>query len=67
MPKLKTNKSILSRLKITSGGKLLRRPTNQSHFNAKESSKQTRLKHGIRSVKKSDYKSFIKYLPYAKS
>jgi len=67
MPKLKTNKSILSRLKITGGGKLLRRPTNQSHFNAKESSKQTRIKHGVKPVKKSDYKSFIKYLPYAKS
>ena len=66
MSKLKTNKSILSRLKITGKGKLLRRPTNQSHFNAKESAKQTRIKHGIRPVKKSDYKSFIKYIPYAK-
>ncbi len=67
MSKLKTNKSILSRLKIPGGGKLLRRPTNQSHFNAKESSKQTRIKHGIKPVKKSDYKLFKKYLPYAKS
>lgn len=67
MPKLKTNKSIQSRLKITGRGKLLRRPTNQSHFNTKESAKQTRIKHGVKPIKKSDYKSFIKYLPYAKS
>ncbi|MBI2635272.1 MAG: 50S ribosomal protein L35 [Parcubacteria group bacterium] len=67
MPKIKTNKSIQSRIKITGGGKLLRRPTHQSHFNAKESSRQTRIKHGVKQVKKSDYKSFIKYLPYAKS
>ncbi len=66
MPKLKTNKSILSRLKITGSGKLLRRPTNQSHFNAKQSSKQTRLKHRVLSVKKSDINLFKQYLPYHK-
>ncbi len=65
MPKIKTNKSILSRLKISSKGKLIRRATGQSHFNTKDSGNKGRSKHGNASIKKSDKKSFKKYLPYA--
>jgi ribosomal protein L35 len=64
---LKTNKSILSRLKLTGSGKLLRRPSHQSHFNTKDTGKTGRLKHGDLEIKKSDKKSFKQYLPYAKS
>jgi ribosomal protein L35 len=63
---LKTNKAILSRLKITKGGKMLRRPTRQSHFNAKDSGKQGRVKHGSVMIKKSDIKLFKQFLPYHK-
>lgn len=61
--KLKTNKAILSRVKVTRRGKLVRRSTNQSHFNAKESGKQGRAKHSSALIKKVDIKSFKKYLP----
>lgn len=64
MPKLKTNKAILERLKITGSGKLIRRRTNQDHFNAKDSGKQGRLKHRSSSVKSQDKKAFVKFLPY---
>ena len=64
MGKIKTNKSILSRLKISGNGKLIRRVTNQSHFNAKDGGKKGRLKHKSLTVKKSDQKSFKKFLPY---
>ncbi len=66
MGKLKTNKSISERIKITGSGKFLRRPVNQSHFNAKDSGKTGRAKHGNISVKKSDNKAFSQYLPYSK-
>jgi len=62
--KLKTNKSISERIKITGSGKFLHRPVNQSHFNAKDSGKTGRAKHGNRSVEKADVKSFKQYLPY---
>lgn len=65
MAKLKTNKSILSRLKISGKGKLTRRAASQSHFNAKDSGNTGRLKHRSASVKKSDIKLFKQYLPYA--
>lgn len=64
MPKPKTNKSILSRLKVTGKGKLLRRASNQSHFNAKTSGKQRRSKRRVLSVNKKDIKMFKQYLPY---
>ena len=63
--KLKTNKTISSRLKVTGQGKLVRRATNQSHFNAKDSGNKGRLKHRNALIKKSDKKLFKKYLPYA--
>lgn len=65
MAKLKTNKAILSRLKVTGKGKLMRRVSNQSHFNAKTSGKQRRLKRQILSVKKQDAKAFKQRLPYS--
>ena len=65
MAKQKTNKSILSRLKVSSNGKLVRRATNQSHFNAKDSGKKGRLKHRSTLIKKSDKKLFKQYIPYA--
>jgi len=64
MAKLKTNKAIRSRLKMTGKGKLTRRNSNQSHFNAKTSGKQRRLKRRILSVSKKDIKIFKKHLPY---
>ena len=64
--KQKTNKSILSRLKISGKGKLIRRAANQSHFNAKDSGKKGLFKHQTKNVKKSDVKLFKQFLPYCK-
>ncbi|HAJ44536.1 hypothetical protein A3K33_01545 [Candidatus Azambacteria bacterium RIFOXYC1_FULL_41_20] len=66
MGKLKTNKSIRSRLKTTGKGKLTRRATNQSHFNTKTSGKERRLKHVDASISGADKKSIKRYLPYNK-
>jgi ribosomal protein L35 len=44
MPKLKTNKLLSKRIKITGRGKLLHRPGHQDHFNAKDSGQKTRAK-----------------------
>ncbi len=62
--KLKTNKAILSRLKITGKNKLIRLNTNRSHFNAKTSGNQRRLKRREFSINKSDAGMFKKFLPY---
>ena len=42
----KTNKSFLKRIKITSTGKVLKRPPGQNHFNAKDSGSKGQRKHG---------------------
>lgn len=41
---MKTNKSILKRIRVTKSGKLIRRKAGQNHFNAKESRKVQRRK-----------------------
>ena len=64
MPKLKTNKSISSRLKISGKKKFIRRATNQSHFNAKTSGKKRRLKHRVSSIMKTEVKAVKQFLPY---
>ncbi|MBI4919727.1 50S ribosomal protein L35 [Candidatus Azambacteria bacterium] len=64
MGKLKTNKAILSRLKITGKKKLVRLTSNRSHFNTKTSGKQRRLKRRSLSVDRADTKMFKKFLPY---
>ena len=66
MAKLKTNKSILSRLKISGKGKITRRATNQSHFNTKATGQQRRSKHQNSSIAKRDIKAIRQYLPYNK-
>ena len=41
---VKTNKSLLKRIKITGTGKIMKRPPGQNHFNAKDSGQQSRNK-----------------------
>jgi len=64
MNKLKTNKSILKRFKITKRGKFLKRRLGQDHFNAKESGKKTRKKHRMGTISKIEVKQLKKYIPY---
>lgn len=50
--KLKTNKALSKRLKITKNKKALIRRGRQDHFNAKETGKATRRKRGMKGVVK---------------
>jgi len=62
--KLKTNKSVQKRFKVTASGLLMRRPTGQGHFNAKATGKVRRNKRKLIRVKKADAKVLKKLLPY---
>lgn len=44
MPKLKTNKTVSKRFRITATGKVMRRHGGQNHFNARDAGKITRKK-----------------------
>ncbi|MDO8443783.1 MAG: 50S ribosomal protein L35 [Candidatus Azambacteria bacterium] len=66
MAKLKTNKSILSRLKISGRGKITRRATNQSHFNTKATGQQRRSKRQESLIASRDIKAVKQFLPYNK-
>ncbi len=65
MPKLKTSKSILKRIKLTGKGKIRRRARNMNHYNAKEDSNTTRKKRGTRGLAVAkDRRNIIRLLPY---
>ncbi|MEA2007321.1 MAG: 50S ribosomal protein L35 [Patescibacteria group bacterium] len=44
MPKIKTRKAVAKRFKVTSKKKVLRRRSNQNHFNARQTSDKKREK-----------------------
>lgn len=62
MPKLKTRKSIIKKIKLTSNNKALRRKTNQNHFNTKDTGDETRSKRKDVRLFKTDEKNVIKNL-----
>lgn len=64
MPKLKTNKALSKRIKITKKKKVLRRSTGQNHFNSKENGKEGRKKKSDLRLFKADEKNVLKALPY---
>ena len=66
MPKLKTQKSVAKRFKVTGGKKkkILRRTAGQDHFNAREPGKVTRNKKRDRAVSKADEKNIDRFIPY---
>ena len=66
MPKLKTNKSIAKRIKITKTGKMIKRKGGQDHFNAKDPGKKTRNKRRDIKSAKSEHKAIRIALPYSK-
>ena len=43
---MKTKKALFKRIKITGGGKVMKRPPGQNHFNSKDSGNASRAKHG---------------------
>jgi ribosomal protein L35 len=62
MPKLKTPKSLIKRVKITKNKKVTRRKMNQNHYNSKETGEQGRKKRGDIRLFKADEKNVLKAL-----
>lgn len=65
MPKLKTQKSIASRIKKTKTGKYRRRKAGQGHFNSRDTGKLSRKKKGDMTVSKAEHKAFEQLMPYS--
>ena len=64
MAKLKTNKSISKRIKITKKGKVKIRTGGQDHFNARESGRVRRAKKRDKTLSKKNIKNIRKLIPY---
>ena len=62
MPKRKSNKALLKKIKVSKSGKVQRRSTGQNHFNAKESGNKTRAKRRNKRLFKTDEKNIKKAL-----
>ena len=64
MPKLKTQKSVASRIKKTKTGKYIRRKAGQGHFNSRDTGKTSRRKKTDKEVSKAEHKAFDQLMPY---
>ena len=64
MPKLKTHKALVKRIKITKRKKILKRATGQNHYNSKEGGNEGRKKKNDNRLFRTDEKNVIKALPY---
>jgi len=64
MPKMKTKKSLVKKIRVTKKKKVFRRFTNQNHFNSKETGKTGRNKKRDRRLFRADEKNVLKALPY---
>lgn len=60
MPKLKTNKSLTKRLRVTKNKKVAAKTSGQNHFNAKESGNTSRNKRRGQTLKSSSLTKSIK-------
>jgi len=66
MPKLKTQKSVSKRFKITKTKKVMKRKAGQDHFNSRESGKTTRNKRRDIEMSKTFEKNIKELMPYNK-
>lgn len=62
MPKLKTNKALVKRIKVSKRKKVIRRSTGQNHYNSKENGKVGRQKKGDVRLFRTDEKNVLKAL-----
>lgn len=60
MPKMKTPKSVIKKVRITGSGKVIRRSTGQNHFNSKETGSKTRAKRSDKRLYKGDERNVLK-------
>ncbi|MCD6149783.1 50S ribosomal protein L35 [bacterium] len=61
MPKLKTRKSVIKKVRITKNKKVIRRYTKQNHFNSKQTGKFKRFKRNDQRLFKADEKNVLKF------
>lgn len=64
MPKLKTNKAVAKKIRITGKGKAFRLYAKQNHFNSRETGDFGRMKKRERRLSKTDEHNVINALPY---
>lgn len=65
MPKMKTKKSVVKKVKITKNGKVIRRATGQNHYNSKETGAEGRAKKKDQRMFSADEKNIVAALPYS--
>jgi len=66
MPKLKTNKSVVKKVRLTKKRKVMRRKTGQNHYNSKENGQEGRIKRNDVRLFRTDEVNVLKALPYSK-
>jgi len=66
MPKLKTRKSVIKKVRLTKKRKVLRRRTGQNHYNSKENGQEGRIKRNDLWLFRTDEANVLKALPYSK-
>jgi large subunit ribosomal protein L35 len=66
MPKLKTHKSVVKKVRLTKKGKVMRRKTGQNHYNSKDNGQEGRVKRTDIRLFKADEANVLKALPYSK-
>ncbi|MFZ5982548.1 MAG: hypothetical protein ACOYS2_03205 [Patescibacteria group bacterium] len=64
MPKLKTPKSVIKKVKISKKKKVIRRKTGQNHYNSKETGQVGRSKKRDVRLFRTDEQNVLKALPY---
>jgi large subunit ribosomal protein L35 len=64
MPKIKTKKSVIKKIKITGKRKVMRRHTKQNHYNSRQTGNFKRKKRRKLELFKTDEKNVLKALPY---
>ena len=64
MPKMKTNRSVYKKFRVSGNGKVKRGQANRSHNTAKRSQKRMRHLRGLLVLEPADAKRVVKLLPY---
>jgi large subunit ribosomal protein L35 len=62
VPKIRVNSSAKKRIKVTAGGKLLRRKANESHLRGKKSAKRRRKFHQDQPLSEADRREALRLL-----
>lgn len=62
---IKTNKSMVKRMKVTASGKIIKRKAGQDHFNSRESGNTTRNKRTDVGVSKTLKRALKTLMPYS--